>query len=630
MIRPHVRLGPVQYAGWEPTVRSAPRHRVRLDPGIAVPLPDGTVLRADIYRPDAPGRFPALLAWSSYTRQLQHTGLPLPINEVGVGGHIVSRGYAHLTVNARGTGGSGGERIFPFSAQEQGDVADAIEWAAAQPWCDGNVGMAGMSYFAVIQYLVAARRPPHLRAIFPYLGWTDLYRHAMYHGGAVQSDFLSFYLSLVGATQHLSVPPAVRHLLDHRWLQRMGTRAFLPLRPLLARRLRPEEGWMRDFVAVAFDQRYDGPLYRQRSAGPALDCIEVPVCLGPHWGNPGLHMRGAFEAWARLRSPTRLFIGPPEAAWPWASYQGEMLAWYDHHLKGIDNGVDRLPPVRYWLQGAGVWRTAEDWPLPGAATRRLFLSPCSQTALHPHALRTEPPAGEVPLSILAVPRGMLYPREMERYEAQVLRYATEPFPADTEVVGPLRLHLRLVCSAPDTHVIARLGDLAPDGRRRSLAFGWLQASHRRLCAALSRPDEIVHDHRIPEALVPGTPVDMDLSLTPTARRGGHRRPRAMAAGGRDTGEHHEGTIAVRIRACDLCRCRVLPRRDPSPTPLDALRTGQGVVPRPNLSACRNRYADGFAGQVWRTAPDRGEGHGHACSGDRGSHDLFQCANRSDA
>jgi predicted acyl esterase len=173
--------------------------------------------------------------------------------------------------------------------------------------------MAGMSYFAVIQYLAAAQRPPHLRAIFPYLGWTDLYRHAMYHGGAVQSDFLSFYLSLVGVTQRLSVPPTVRHLLDHRWLQRLGTRVFLPLRPLLASRLHPEEGWVRGFVAVAFDQRYDGPFYRERSAGPVLDRIEVPVCLGTHWGNPGLHMRGAFEAWARLRSPKKLFIGPPEA-----------------------------------------------------------------------------------------------------------------------------------------------------------------------------------------------------------------------------------------------------------------------------------------------------------------------------
>ena len=180
---PHARLAGCQLVGWAPGPSSSPRYRVHMDADVAIPLPDGTTLRGDLYRPAAPGRYPVLVAWSSYTKELQNTGIPLPVNEVGAVRYIVACGYAQLTVNARGTGRSGGTRSFQFDPQEQKDVAATIEWAATQPWCDGKAGMAGMSYFAVIQYLAAAARPAHLTAIFPYLGWTDFYRHAVYHGG---------------------------------------------------------------------------------------------------------------------------------------------------------------------------------------------------------------------------------------------------------------------------------------------------------------------------------------------------------------------------------------------------------------------------------------------------------------
>jgi len=230
--------------------------------------------------------------------------------------------------------------------------------------------MAGMSYFAVVQYLAAAARPAHLAAIFPYLGWTDFYRHAVYHGGAPQSEFFSYYYSLVGATQRLRLRPGARHalgyLLDHGWFQWLGIRAFLPLRARLSAHLRPQESWTRDLVSLMFDHLTDGPFYRDKSPWPVLDRIEIPVCIGTNWGNPGLHMRGAFDAWRAVRGPKWLFIGPPDAHWPWENYQDELLAWYDWQLKGIDTGHERLPPVRYWLQGAGQWRSAADWPPPEA------------------------------------------------------------------------------------------------------------------------------------------------------------------------------------------------------------------------------------------------------------------------
>jgi putative CocE/NonD family hydrolase len=119
---------------------------------------------------------------------------------------------------------------------------------------------------------------------------------------------------------------------------------------------------------------------------------------------------------------------------------------------------------------------------------------------------------------------MLYPKELEKYEAQVLIYLTEPWKEETEMVGPVQLHLTLSSSALDTHVIARLSDVSPQGKVRLLSFGWLQASHRKVDQERSRPDEIIHEHSTSEALTPHVPVSLVFSLTPTANlfKRGHR------------------------------------------------------------------------------------------------------------
>ena len=181
-----------------------------------------------------------------------------------------------------------------------------------------------------------------------------------------------------------------------------------------------------------------------------------------------------------------------------------MLAWYDHYLKGIDTGIEEQPPVRYWLQGANQWRTAQGWPIPGAKKQRCYLELHADNAHAEQDLQTAPPAQESSLSFVAIPRHMLYPKVLDRYEAQVLRYATRFFQKDTEVTGPIRLQLRLASTAIDTHIIARVSDVAPE--------------------ELSRPDEIIHEHRNADPLTPGEPVIVTFSLTPTSNlfRKGHR------------------------------------------------------------------------------------------------------------
>jgi predicted acyl esterase len=142
----------------------------------AISMRDGTKLLSDLFQPDVEGRFPALLSVSPYPRQIQDFGVPLGLLEAGASDFFVPRGYVHLIVNLRGTGGSEGTWTF-MDQQERDDLFDLVEWAAAQPWCDGNVGMLGISYFAMTQLAAAVTRPPHLKAIFPVGDGRPLRRH---------------------------------------------------------------------------------------------------------------------------------------------------------------------------------------------------------------------------------------------------------------------------------------------------------------------------------------------------------------------------------------------------------------------------------------------------------------------
>src|SRR3990170_4256181 len=180
---------------------SRPQYRVKEEKNLLVAMRDGVRLAIDIYRPDGEGRFPALLAMSPYGKDVQKLKSPVgPLSPVrGNGGqeagdtdYFVTRGYVHVIVDSRGSGDSGGEYPF-YGLQEHQDGYDMVEWIAAQPWCDGNVGMLGMSYFGTLQFLVAAQNPPHLKAIFPYEAHTDLYRHQFYHGGMMNMFYIQWW-----------------------------------------------------------------------------------------------------------------------------------------------------------------------------------------------------------------------------------------------------------------------------------------------------------------------------------------------------------------------------------------------------------------------------------------------------
>ncbi len=506
------RLAGEQLGGWTPRGEPA-RYPVVSEPDVAIELADGVRLRADVYRPDTREPVPALLGWSPYNKDLMPTGLPAPFVEPGAVAHLASRGYAVAVVNARGTGRSGG-RLDPvmFGPGERADLCATIEWLAARPWCDGSVGMTGMSYFAISQLVAAAERPPALKAIFPFGASTDLDRHGATHNGTLQSGFLGRYTAVNGAVQRVRLAPAVRHALGYvvgtAPAQRLVRRVMAARLPWLVRRAPAPEPWMRRWAEYALSGR------RHPDAAPDLSRIDVPVLIGSEWSMVGIHLFGAFDAWHRITAPKKLLVGPRWADWPWLRYQEELLAFYDHALRGADNGYAELAPVRYWLHGAERWATAGDWPPPDMRMWTLRFAGAGLAA----------EAGDDERGWAAIPAGMEYPGAFDRFDHQTLRYDTAPVPADLHLAGPVELTLPLRSTALDTHVQARLSDVDPGGHASVLSVGWLSAAHRAVDAGASTPSEIAHRLDAPAALVPGRTEVLRFSLTPFAQllRRGHR------------------------------------------------------------------------------------------------------------
>lgn len=288
---------------------SEPEHAIRHDINPAVPVRDGISLMADVHRPDADGRFPALVAASPYPRQIQNLGAPMGFIEAGDTEFWVSRGYVHVIANVRGTGGSGGEFGF-FDGNERRDMHDLVEWAAAQPWCDGNVGMIGISYFAMTQLEAAVERPPHLKAIFPVAVTADLFEAASHHG-LVSSAFCTPFLSMMGLTAARSddfwrsLPlQLARKVLNlaplHRKFGTMNGEAAVTLMHQLLKLPHDPQPWDQLWLDIFVDHPVRDEWWDERDLTPLLKNIDIPVYLGCDWENVPLHLPSTFIAWKEL------------------------------------------------------------------------------------------------------------------------------------------------------------------------------------------------------------------------------------------------------------------------------------------------------------------------------------------
>jgi uncharacterized protein len=504
---------------WQTSER---KYGIVVERDVAIPMSDGTKIDCDLFRPAANGKFPAILGVHPFDKPSQSAStIPKAFYllngsiEAGDTNFFVRRGYAQVIANVRGTGRSEGN-FLNRGPREARDTYEIIEWMAQQPWCDGNIGMFGVSYFAITQLQVAALNPPHLKTIFAPFGFTDFYRDNYYHGGILFHGFVSGWANRIFRRTAQYRP-------DVKWSswtrEKRGDSSFkeaiaealldseIRAMPPLVEALKAPDKDGNPVITDILLNRLDSEYYQERNVNH--ENIRIPAYLGACWGNYGLHLPGPFRTWGRTAGPKKMVIGPPiYLDRPVYQYQYESLRWFDHWLKGVENGIMDEPPVRLFVMGTGEWKASDEWPLPETRWTPFYL--------HRNGLLSEhefwPDEG------CSVFEDNLF------NERGGLRFLSPPLVENTEIVGPIAL--KLFASTTDTEVLwfVSLLDVAPNGEERLLTRGWLRGSQRELDTQQSRPWKPFHTHRKREPLTPGEIYEFDIEILPTGNlfRAGHR------------------------------------------------------------------------------------------------------------
>ena len=524
---------------------------------VLVPMRDGVRLAIDVYRPDTTDRLPALLSFSIYNKDLQgpELGATLPpqpawsslwagLLEAGDTRYFVSRGYVHVIGSPRGVGKSEG------GGSREWDSYDLIEWIAGQPWCDGNVGMIGISGFGAEQLHVARQNPPHLKAIFPFdprgaYGTLGSFREE-YPGGVLH---LFRYLIMHFAAIHQTKgrPGALPPEKEALWREAMNNpdyRMYPHLYNVLTQKGQHMPGYF-DLLIDPYDKEES-----VRAAEESLSRITVPTYTGSGWYayTYKTHLNGAQNYFEKIPAPKKLlFVGPAHLERPFHTLNGEILRWHDYWLKGIDTGVMDEPAVRYWVMGANEWRTANDWPPPEARWTKFYLTSWERLRTQPFVPRSA--EDELP------PDAFVQMPPTQTNVVQRLRYMTDPLPHDVLVAGPSVLYLCAEIDQDDTNWFVTLKDIGPDhgvrtvreGERelpsglleREVTRGWLKASHRALDPTRSKPWKPWHPltRAAQKKVVPGEINEYAIEIMATANlfRRGHRICIEIAAADMPTG-----------------------------------------------------------------------------------------------
>ena len=523
---------------------------IRIDHNVPVRMRDGAVLYADIYRPDSPGRYPVILCRTPYNKDDYATKVT-SLDSI----RAAREGYTVVIQDVRGRYTSEGQ-FYPYK-NEIYDGYDTVEWAAAQPWSTGKVGMHGGSYVGATQWLAAVSRPPHLAAIFPSVTSHDYYEGWTYQGGAFQ---LNFALNWSATLALFNIENLSRSLGDLTEVEKLLTEAldhlhdsvrYLPLKDYPAMKTPGLAPYFYDWIQHPANDSY----WRQWNIEERHHTIEVPaynmggwydVFLGGTIRNfVGMRKNGATEV---ARNGQKLIIGPwlhdsapgnvsGQVDFGMASstasldFQGIKLRWFDYWLKGNHNGIMEEPPVRIFVMGANVWRDEEEWPLTRTHYIDYYLHSggnantlAGDGSLSPEAPGDDPPdvflynprnpvptrGGGLCCYEAAYPAGAFDQREIES-RADVLVYSTRPLEEDTEVTGPVTVTLWTASSALDTDFTAKLIDVCPCGGAINLTDGIIRARYRESTAQakLIHPGE-VYEYKI------------DLWSTSNVFKAGHR------------------------------------------------------------------------------------------------------------
>jgi uncharacterized protein len=490
---------------------------MRIDWDVTIHMEDGSIVVADVFRPTDDGQYPVLLAAGPYGKGLpfsvgyshqwqelstQHAvDLAESTNKYQVWEYAdpevwVKQGYALVRVDTRGTGCSPGKVDF-FSPRETRDLYEAIEWAGVQPWSTGKVGLLGISYLASNQWQVAALAPPHLAAICPWEGASDFYREYTHSGGIV-SEFLPAWKPYQVDTVQYGNPHAHSN-------------------PNSGRRISGDEvisdqeraAFAIDIGKVINEHPLDDQYYRDRSA--RLSDVRVPLLSAANWGGMALHSRGNFEGYLQSSSKHKWLEVHGLEHWTefYTRYGRDLqLRFFDHFLKGADNGWDKQPAVQLKVRRVDGFtlRHENEWPIARTEWTEMRL------ALSTGKLGGNEEAGITEISF--------------RARSQGVRYASEPFSSETEITGPVSLRIYVSSSTRDADIFATLNLFDPEGKevlfasafepRAPLTQGWLRLSHRKTDPAKTRPWRPWHSHDERQPLLPGEVYAVDIELWPSS------------------------------------------------------------------------------------------------------------------
>jgi len=520
-------------------------------------MPDGIRLAIDVYLPERVEHpLPAVLVSTRYWRAA--AGQPIgPMEQFWI-----SRGYAYVYADVRGTGASFGQWYYPWSPTEVQDLHHVVGWIAAQPWSNGAVGSVGTSYTGNTALLAAAGNHPAIKAVIPRFMDFDAYADLTFPGGVVNEMMIRDWGAAVHAMDMNAVPRAPQGVRpvdgdsaaallaaaieDHRGNPRLDS-------SLTRIRFRDES------VAGFGGATLDGAssfTYRR-----AIERAGTPIFAWASWLDAGT-AQGALNRFMTWSNPQLLVIGPwshggghhtspflPDSAatTPSSATQNEQAAcFFDRHMKGTAEPF-RGKTLIYYTLGEETWKRADRWPLPGTTNRRLYLGDEGALA------ERRPSAGtdqyEVDFEVSTGRHNRWYTQngggdvvyqERSSQDARMLTYTSAPLPRDLEVTGHPVITLRVASTATDGNLFTYMEDVAPDGRSTYITEGQLRLLHRKVDQGRA-PYRTTYPYRTfntrdGASMVPGRAETVTFQLLPTSVlfRAGHRIRIAIAGADRDT------------------------------------------------------------------------------------------------
>jgi putative CocE/NonD family hydrolase len=468
-------------------VRTTFPYPVKVVENLFIPLPDGTRLAARCWFPEGAGKVPAILEYLPYRKR--DGTRP---RDQGMHMYLAGHGYAALRVDIRGTGDSEGLIDDEYTPQEQADGCDLIAWIAAQPWCDGQVAMIGISWGGFNGLQIAALQPPALKTIITVGSTDDRYATDIHWvGGCLSKDNFD-WSSTMFAHNDLPPDPAI---VGDAW------------REMWRQRVEHNTPWILEWLR---HQRRDA-YWKQGSVCEDFSRIRVPVYAVSGWADN--YSEAVPRLLAGLSCPRRGLIGPwahsyphDPAVAPAIGWLQEVLRWCDHWMKGHDTGIMDEPMLRAWMQESvppqtcyaerpGRWVGEAVWPSPRIREQKMYLNAGGR--LDADCKTGEPQAICSPLWVgLAAGEVGRYggeaewPVDQREDDGGSLVFMTAPLAGPVEILGAPRLLLAFASDKPQALVSVRLNDVAPDGRSTRVTIGLLNLTHRKS-----------HEH--PEELIPG-------------------------------------------------------------------------------------------------------------------------------